>query len=244
MLEDFPGLDALVESFPLSPNAVSAPALHAPESVTFPLSTEPPAFPPAHSLDALFDAVLRRAGTRQRDSAPFLTLLTQQLLHAQEHVNPYDTGPSLAILDAPARAAGGWIVQLAERAGARCLLNPSRVPPHLGTGSGLAQSQRIAPLPRELTPAALHQADPDFILVVGSPGPGDDPWNPLTGDSSWSHLSAVRAARAVWVPGPITLGVLPDFMWFLVGWLQARPELIPSTVARREFRTGGWLASC
>jgi hypothetical protein len=217
---DFRDLDALIETFPPSANAPGTPGLHATPAVTIPLSTEPPRQAPAapRGIDDYLDAVLRRAASRGRDGAPFVAALSQQLLRAQEFVNPYETGPSLVILDAPTRAAGGWIVQLAERAGGRSILNPSRIPAHLG---------------------AILEAQPDALLLLGSPaGTPAEPWAEFTRHPDWPALAAVRAGRAAWLPDMPTLA---SAMWFLTGWLQSRPEIIPSDVLWWTHRDGAWV---
>lgn len=238
---DFRDLDALVETFPPSANAPGTPGLHATPAVTIPLSTEPPRQAPAapRGIDDYLDSVLRRAASRGRDGAPFVAALSQQLLRAQEFVNPYETGPSLVILDAPTRAAGGWIVQLAERAGGRSILNPSRIPAHLGASAGLSQSQHIPPVARQLPFRAILEAQPDALLLLGSPaGTPAEPWAEFTRHPDWPALAAVRAGRAAWLPDTPTLA---SAMWFLTGWLQSRPEIIPSDVLWWIHRDGAWV---
>lgn len=241
---DLQALEALVETLPPISNAGAASGLHAGNPVTNPLSTRSPQSPPArlHSLDDILDAMLRLAAKRGRDGASHVTRLTQELLHAQEYVSPYESGPTVAILDQPFRAAGGWMVQLAERAGGRCILNPTRTPPQLGTSSGLAQSQRVAPQPRAITPGTLSEAQPDFILLSGAPTPDKGkPWTGLTDDAAWSGLRAVHGGQVAWITVEPSPTELTSLMWFLTGWLQNRPEIIPSGVPWMALRSGSWV---
>lgn len=164
--------------------------------------------------------------------------LRQRMDRAEEHINPYDDGPVCGFMEwtDPIYVAGHWNVQLIERAGARHPLNEAVIQPGSGAAVGPQQAQRIAghsiAVPSELFCATKPQ-----YLVIAPCGLNLDAaikeTNRLFTDTQWfKELPAVRNNRVAIVdgnhmfnrPGPRVV----DALEFMVGWLNHRPQLIPS----------------
>jgi iron complex transport system substrate-binding protein len=163
--------------------------------------------------------------------------LRERLFHAAEFVNPYDDGPSVALLEwtDPLFCAGHWTVQLIERAGARHPLNPTTPRPTAGAAAGPQMAERIAGPSRRITPEELIASAPEHIIIAPC---GLDlaatrrAAEALTASRWWSLLPAAQSRRVALVdgnqmfnrPGP---RIVDAFEW-LVGWLHGRPDLIPA----------------
>jgi len=200
------------------------------------------------SVEGVLDDILRVADAlgRAADARRALVVLRERLFRAQDFVNPFADGPSVAFLEwtDPLFGAGHWTVQLIERAGGRHPINPTVPDPHAGAAAGFQQAQRRAgPSPR-LTADALIASAPDAIViapcgftleqtVAAALKLSDAPW--------WDDLPAVRQGRVAVVdgnqmfnrPGP---RLVDAFEW-LVGWLNDRPELIPPGFPWRAMTT-------
>jgi ABC-type Fe3+-hydroxamate transport system substrate-binding protein len=163
--------------------------------------------------------------------------LRERLHRAQDHVNPYAPGPSVAFLEwtDPLFCAGHWTVQLIERAGGRHPLNPTSPRPTSGAAAGPQHAYAEAGASRAVSPEELVASEPEFLIVCpcGASLEQDRGWAAdLRARPWWGELPAVREGRAALVdgnqmfnrPGPR----LVDAFEFLVGWLQGRPELIPA----------------
>jgi ABC-type Fe3+-hydroxamate transport system substrate-binding protein len=159
------------------------------------------------------------------------------LYRASDCVNPYQDGPSVALLEwtDPLFAAGHWTPQLIERAGGRHPLNPTAEPPAGGMGAGSQASARRAGPSIAVTAEQLIASQPEALIICpcGVPlagargmaaGLARQPW--------WRDLPAVRRGRVAVVdgnqmfsrPGP---RLVDAFEW-LVGWLHDRPALVPA----------------
>lgn len=192
------------------------------------------------TLEDVLDDILRVAAAMGRVAAGerAAVALRERLYRAQEHVNPYTEGPSLAFLEwtRPLFVGGHWTPQLIERAGARHPLNPTVPHPDAGTASGMQQGQRRAGPSVTTTPDALLASLPEALIVSPCGLTLAQTRDALTRDLQpqpwWPDLPAVRTARVALVdgnqmfnrPGPR----LVDAFEFLVGWINHRPELIPA----------------
>jgi iron complex transport system substrate-binding protein len=160
--------------------------------------------------------------------------LRERLCRAQDHVNPYADGPSVALLEwtDPLFCAGHWNVQLIERAGGRHPLNPSV--PDAGAGSSRAVSLD-----------ALAETRPEY-LVIAPCGVGlDRAWDlarDLLAGPGWAGVPAVAKGRVAVVDGNAMFNrpgprLVDAFEW-LVGWLQDRPDLVPAGFPWRPWPSG------
>lgn len=173
------------------------------------------------TLDEVFDDLLRvgdAAGLAEaaRDA---VVALRARFWQARDHVNPYLDGPRVAFIEwiDPLYVGGHWTPQLIHHAGGTHTLNQPA-----------EKSQRI-------TPEELLAARPERIIICPC-GWGLDRTRrelpTLTAQPWWSDLPAVRQGGVVLVdgnhmfnrPGPR----LVDALEWLVGWLNERPEVIPS----------------
>lgn len=182
-----------------------------------------------HTLEDVLDDIGRvgQAVGRETRAMHAVVALRERLSRAQEFVNAYEQGPSVAFLEwtAPLFCAGHWTVQLIERAGGRHPINPTRPGPK---GDAAAPSRRIQP-------EDLLAAEPEFLVICpcgASLDTARDWAASLARQPWWGSLPAVRSGRVALVdgnqmfnrPGPR----LVDAFEFLVGFIQVRPHLIPS----------------
>ncbi|MBL8990077.1 MAG: ABC transporter substrate-binding protein [Phycisphaerae bacterium] len=172
--------------------------------------------------------------------------LRERLYAAQDFVNPYSDGPSVALLEwtDPLFIGGHWTPQLIERAGGRCPLNPTVPVEHAGAASGpIGVTQRTAGRSRQIAAAELVASAPEAIVIAPCGLTLEQTRAEaarLAGQAWWRALPAVRRGRVALVdgnrffnrPGPR----LVDAFEFLVGWLNDRPELIPAGFAWEPMR--------
>jgi len=165
-----------------------------------------------------------------------LMRLRSRLIAAQEFVSPYAATPVVGFLEwtDPLFIAGHWTVQLIERAGGRHPLNETVADDGAGAAAGLAQGLRKAGPSTRVTPEALADSKPEFLVICPCgltldqtreqvAQLADEPW--------WHDLPAVRDHRVVLVdgaqffnrPGPR----LVDAYEWLVGLLNDLPDLMP-----------------
>ncbi len=189
-------------------------------------------------LEDVLDDLLRvgEAVGRAADARDRVVRLRERVYRAQEFVNPFDDGPVVAFLEwtDPLFVAGHWTVQLIERAGGRHPWNPTVAKPDSGAAAGLMQTERLAGKSITVTPEALAQAEPEFVVVAPCGLDLDatrEAVRDIEGRDWFRSLPAVRNGRVALVdgnqmfnrPGP---RLVDAFEW-LVGWLQDRPEIIP-----------------
>ncbi len=166
-----------------------------------------------------------------------LVELRERFYRTAEAIPAFLEGPSVAFLEwtEPLFVGGHWTPQLIERAGGRHPLNPTR--PIEGVGSGYAAQldQRVAGKSIRVTTEQLVESRPEFLIVCPC---GLDlnatrqAVGEIEGESWWRDLPAVKQGRVALVdgnqmfnrPGP---RLVDAFEW-LVGWLNERPEMIPS----------------
>ncbi|GJQ29446.1 MAG: hypothetical protein HBSAPP03_13300 [Phycisphaerae bacterium] len=179
------------------------------------------------SLEDVLDDILRvgRAIGHVDRAGVAVVGLRERLARAQEHVNAYEEGPSVAMLEwtDPLFCAGHWSARLIELAGGRHLLNPSVGHPPSPPGPS-----------RAISPEELIAAEPEFLIVCpcGAGLETTRAWaQALRAHSWWRDLPAVRRGRVALLdgnqmfnrPGPR----LVDAFEFLVGWLHGAPGLVP-----------------
>lgn len=163
--------------------------------------------------------------------------LRERLYGAQDFVNPYSDGPSVAMLEwtDPLFVGGHWTPQLIERAGGRSPLNPTVPVEHAGAASGpIGVTQRTAGRSRQVASAEFIASAPEAIVIAPCGLTLEQTRAEaarLAGLAWWRALPAARHRRVALVdgnqffnrPGPRLI----DAFEFLVGWLNDRPELIP-----------------
>jgi len=180
-------------------------------------------------------------------------LLRERLFRAEEFVTPHVEGPNVAFLEwtDPLFIGGHWTPQLIERAGGRHPLNPTVESPGSGAAAGpIGQSLRAAGKSISIPPQVLVASRPDVVLICPCGLSLDQAWREteaisLTlrgrqGRGWWHWLPAVQNSRVAVIdgshmfnrPGPRLI----DAFEFLVGYLNDRPELIPSDFPWRPWR--------
>lgn len=192
------------------------------------------------TIEGVFDDLLTIGAALNLNDTAAATLMSlrDRFYRAQEFVTPFIDGPNVAFLEwtDPLFTGGHWTPQLIERAGGRHPLNPTRPVPHAGAALGpVGQTQRIAGKSVVVTPDQLLASGPD-VLIIGPCGLtleqsrreaellATTPW--------WRDLPPLARDRVAIVdgnqmfnrPGPR----LVDAFEFLVGFLNNRPELVPS----------------
>jgi iron complex transport system substrate-binding protein len=193
---------------------------------------------PASFEDVLdsFLTVGEAAGLEQQASRA-LTELRARAFTAQEYVNPYADGPTVAFLEwtDPLFIGGHWIPQLIERAGGHHPLNPTQAPPEAGAAAGPQQAAKLAGKSIRIPHDILAASDPDILIVcpcgVGLAG-AREMTQALRKHDWFTNLRAVRTGRVAIVdgnqmfsrPGPR----LVDGLEWLVSYLQGRPEMEPA----------------
>lgn len=172
------------------------------------------------SVDDVFDDMLRvgEAVDQAEQARSAMIALRERYWCAREYVNAYVDGPEVAVLEwlDPLFVAGHWMPQLVQQAGGRHSLN--------GPGES---SKRIDP-PQLLAagPERLVLCPCGYDLAATCrelPFLQSQPW--------WQALPAVNSGQVMIVdgtqmfarPGPR----LVDALYWLVGWLNDRPELVP-----------------
>jgi len=191
------------------------------------------------SIEGVLDdmLVVGAAVGRLEHATPAVVRLRARLYEAGEFVNPYDDGPILAFLEwtDPLFCAGHWTVQLIERSGCTHPFNPTQIRDGAGAAMGPQQGEKIAGKSLRMPPEILVAAQPHFLVICPC-GLNLDQTRACVGELSrkpwWRELPAVQSGRIALVdgnqmfnrPGPR----LVDAYEWLVGWVQGRPELIPS----------------
>lgn len=191
------------------------------------------------SFEDVLDSILTvgKVSGLEQAAARTVTDLRARAFTAQEYVNPYDDGPTVAFLEwtDPLFIGGHWIPQLIERAGGHHPLNPTQAPPEAGAAAGPQQAARVAGKSIRIPPEILAASDPDVVIVAPC-GVRLQEAHAMTErllEQAWfSELRAVREHRVAIVdgnqmfsrPGPR----LVDALEWLVSYLQNRAEVAPS----------------
>lgn len=193
-----------------------------------------------HTVEDVLDDVLRvgRAVGLEESAVAAVVALRERMFRAMEHVNAYDDGPSVAILEwtDPLFIAGHWTPQLVERAGGRFPLNPTAPDPAAGAATGLQVSARRAGKSRVISGEELVGSAPEFLIIAPcgmNMRQSEAAARQLAAAPFFDSLPAVRAGRVAVAdgsqafsrPGPR----LVDALEFLVGFIQGRPEMIPAS---------------
>lgn len=205
-------------------------------------------FNPETVEDVLDDLLtLGRAIGREDGATAALVSLRERLYRAQDYVNPFADGPSVAFLEwtDPLFVGGHWTPQLIERAGGFHPLNPTQPVEGSGAASGPQQAFRRAGKSIAIRSEILAATKPEYLIICpcGVPLESTRPPHyrgqsvermvePLRREAWFAELPAVRRGRVALVdgsqmfnrPGP---RLVDAFEW-VVGWLNDRPELIPN----------------
>ncbi len=192
------------------------------------------------TVEGVLDDMLRvgRAVGREREASRAAVALSDRMLRAQEHVNAYEQGPVVGFMEwtDPIYVAGHWTVQLIERAGGRHPLNETVAGEDAGSAAGLQQSQRRAGKSIAVSPEVFAATSPEWLVIAPC---GLDlaqtraEAERLSAKSWFRDLPAVESGRVALVDGSAMFNrpgprLVDAFEW-LVGWLQGRPELIPTS---------------
>ena len=189
----------------------------------------------AASFEGMLDAAIAigDATGLETEAEDAVTRWRERLHTALDAVTPYTTGPRVAVLEwtDPLFVGGHWVPQLVERAGAEHPLLPTEALAGAGAGAGAHAAHRSAPPSRQISPEELVGARPEAVVVAPC---GEDlaaagrAAETLRGQPWWSELENPKLAavdgRLLSRPGPR----LVDAQEWLVGWLNGRPELIPT----------------
>ncbi len=173
---------------------------------------------------------------RAEDARALVVGLRERFFAANEFVNPYDDGPVTVFLawTHPLICAGGWTVQLLERAGARHPLNPTIPRPTAGAAAGPQFAERTAGPTVRISPSALAEIDPQRLIICPCGMDLDQTRRcveRLSREEWWSALRAVREGHIALVdgrqmfhrPGP---RLIDAFEW-LVALMNGVPALMP-----------------
>jgi iron complex transport system substrate-binding protein len=191
-----------------------------------------------HTVEDVLDDLLRvgeAVDARERAMSEVVRL-RERLFAAGEHVNPFNDGPHVALLEwtDPLYVGGHWSVQLIERAGGFHMLNATQVEPGQGAGAGPQHGERKAG-PSVRVPEEIFVASKPEWIIIAPCGLTLDAARAAAAELArkpwWRDLPAVRAGRVAVVdgnqmfnrPGP---RIVDAFEW-LVGWLQEKPEVMP-----------------
>ncbi|MFN9992297.1 MAG: ABC transporter substrate-binding protein [Phycisphaerales bacterium] len=187
-------------------------------------------------FEEMLDDCLRiGAAIGMDDAARHLTVgLRNRMFEAAECVNPFEDGPNVAFFTTinPPRFAGGWIVQLIERAGGRCPWNPTVARQGTGSASGPQQGEREAGPGFEMRGSEFVEYPADVLVLCAD---GLDATScleqarALMSSPRFSSQPALRSRRVACVDGRGTFSVrgpgLVDCFEWLVSWLNGRPSI-------------------
>jgi ABC-type Fe3+-hydroxamate transport system substrate-binding protein len=190
------------------------------------------------TFEDVLDDLLRvgKAVGRPAAAAAAVVGLRERFHRAADCVNPYQDGPSMAVLEwtDPLFLAGHWTPQLVERAGGRHPLNPTASLPGAGAAAGPQAASRRAGPSIAISPEDLVASRPEWLVICPC-GVGLHRAREMAAELAhspwWAGLPAVRSGRVAVVdgnhmfsrPGP---RLVDAFEW-LVGWLNDRPALMP-----------------
>lgn len=186
-------------------------------------------------LDDLYTIGL--ASGFEKQAVETVARLRERMFAASEFVNAFEDGPTVVFLEwtDPLFVGGHWTPQLIERAGARHPLNAPIPKENAGAAAGPQMAERIAGKSIRVAPEVVEALNPDAIIIspCGMSLAQTRTCAALLAAQPWfQSLKAVRTKRVALVdgnqmfnrPGPR----LVDAFEFLVGYLNHRPELIPS----------------
>lgn len=189
------------------------------------------------SLEDVFDDMLRVGGAlgRRGQATDAVVQLRERFHRAAECVNPFtDPAPVLFLewLD-PLFCAGHWTPGLIERAGGSHPLNPTMAREQTG---GIATTvRRHAAKSIQITPERAEAIHPEAVILCPcgldlatvrreAARLLDQEWFTGTPAFGSGRVALVDGSQMFNRPGP---RLVDAFEW-LVGWLNDRPELIPS----------------
>lgn len=166
--------------------------------------------------------------------------LRERMFEAGEYVNPFADGPVVVFLEwlDPLFIGGHWTPQLIERAGGRHPLNATAARETAGAAIGPQMAERVAGKSIRVPREAVEAVGAEAIVICPCGLTLDqtrEAYRRLASEAWFARLPAVRHGRVALVdgnqyfnrPGPR----LVDAFEFLVGWLNDRPERIPTGFA-------------
>jgi len=193
-----------------------------------------------HSIEDILDDIYRVGEVIGMGNQAMheVVKLRQRMDRAEEHINPYDDGPVCGFMEwtDPIYIAGHWNVQLIERAGARHPLNEAVAKPGSGAAVGPQQAERVAAHSIAVPTKIFVAAQPKHLVIAPCGLTLDQArieTERLYNNTEWfRQLPAVQNNRVAIVdgnqmfnrPGPRVV----DALEFMVGWLNDRPQLIPT----------------
>lgn len=192
-----------------------------------------------HSVEDVLDDILRVGQSVGREGAArdAVVNLRARFFTAQEYVNPYAKAPTVGFLEwtDPLFCAGHWTVQLIERAGGFHPLNPTIPRSGMGDAAGFQQGERRAGKSARILPEVFAATRPEYLVIAPCGLDLDaaiECARSLAAQPWWRELPAVRCGRVAVVdgnqmfnrPGPR----LADAYQWMVGFLNERPELMPT----------------
>lgn len=192
------------------------------------------------TVDGVLDDLLtlgRAVGMDQR-AMEVVVGLRERMDRVAAYVNPFTQPVRVAFLEwtDPLFVGGHWTPQLMERAGGSHPLNPTRATDAAGAAVGPAgQTQRVAGKSIRVSAEELVASAPEVVMICpcGLSLEHALRETELLAKQAWfRELPAVQQGRVVVIdgnqmfnrPGPR----LVDGLEFLVGYLNARAELIPA----------------
>lgn len=188
----------------------------------------------AESIEAILDEILR-VGELVGEVAHAESLMVEvrERMHAAaDHVNPYADAPSVAMIvgDEPVQIAGGFLAQLAERAGAIPAFNPTRVAPGCGSASGPQMAYRRTGGPVSISDADLRSSPVDLAVLAPR---GASLADAIALGRTLARRGVLPVRSAAVDPAIVHAGgpfVADAFEW-LVAWIHDLPARMPGSVA-------------
>lgn len=184
-------------------------------------------------IESMLDDCLRvgEAIGRASEAERLAVGLRNRLFEASEVVNPFDDGPNVAFLVGvePPRLAGGWIVQLIERAGGRSPWNPTVARYGTGAAAGPQHGERRAGPGFEMAGSEFveYPAEAIVVCVEGADAAAcRERASGLLAMARFASQPAVRSGRVAFVDGRGTFHrkgprLVDGFEW-LTTWLNGR----------------------
>ncbi|MBS0189455.1 MAG: ABC transporter substrate-binding protein [Planctomycetes bacterium] len=191
------------------------------------------------TFEDVLDDLLTVGGAvgREGEAVQVVAALRERVFAASEFVNAFEDGPNVVFLEwtDPLFVGGHWTPQLIERAGGRHPLNAPVARAEAGAAAGPQMAERIAGKSVRVAPEIVEAINPDAIVIAPCGMNLEEtrrcagrlvgqPWFAGTRAAQTRRIALVDGNQMFNRPGPR----LVDAFEFLVGWLNARPEVIPA----------------
>jgi iron complex transport system substrate-binding protein len=173
-----------------------------------------------HSLADIYTDIMMVAGVvgRPAEGHEVVGAMQQEIASVRRRIEAAQL-PRLTVFceewSKPLIASQGWVAELVEAAGGQFLGEPGK----------------------QVTPEAIHAADPD-VLVAAWCGAGDRvPLEKIVAQRGWSHLRAVRQGRVYCIPDEFLNTPAPTLLQGLHALAAAlHPSLFPENRVPRAIR--------